>query len=190
MNAYTRSYAAAANRNTDQIIINSALAAASTGVDGGDSTSFDTSGYRIAHASVGLTLAKIIGAKKRLVAAENDPMQPWYFAYGSEQLEELLLDPLITSNDYNSVKMLVRGDINTFMGFEWIQTELLTVASEIRSCLAWVRDSLLLGISEDIVGDVGRRRDKNNGLQLLYTMDMGATRMDEVGVVEIQCDES
>jgi len=48
---------------------------------------------------------------------------------------------------------------------------------------------MLLGISADISGSVERRPDKNNGLQVQYTLDMGATRMDETGVVEIQCTE-
>jgi hypothetical protein len=102
----------------------------------------------------------------------------------------LLNDSTITSADYNSVKMLVSGEINTFMGFNWIHTEQLGVASSIRTCLAWCQDAVLLGISTEASGDVSRRPDKNNGLQVSYSMDQGATRMNEVGCVEILCDES
>jgi hypothetical protein len=190
INMYTQSYSAAAARKTDKIIIDAASGTAYTGVDGGTGTSHPGGDYQVAHGSLGLTLAKIITARKVLVAAENNPSQGWYFAYGAEQLEDLLNDSTITSADYNSVKMLVSGEMNTFMGFTWIHTEQLTVSSSIRTCLAWCQDALLLGISTDVSGDVSRRPDKNNGLQVSYTMDQGATRMNEVGVVEVLCDES
>jgi hypothetical protein len=157
-------------------------------VDGGTPVSFPAA-YTIAAGGNGLTLGKIINAKKILKIAENDPMQPWYLAYTGEQLEDVLNDSTITSADYNSVRALQTGEINTFMGFTWVHTQLLPVAATVRSCYAWVRDCMLLGISTDISGAVDRRPDKNNGLQLQYTMDLGATRMDETGVVEILCQE-
>ncbi len=189
MNAYTRSYAAAANRNTDQIIIDAFLASASTGVDGGTSVAHPGGTYQIAHGGVGLTLSKIVQAKKVLVAAENDKTMPWYFVYGAEELEDLLIDSTITSADYNTVRMLATGEVNTFMGFNWVHSELLALSGTTRSCIAFVRDSMLLGITDEIEGSVDRRADMNNGLQLQYTMDMGATRMDETGVVEVQVTE-
>ena len=190
INMYTQSYSAAAARKTDKIIIEAASATAYTGVDGGTGTAHPGGDFEIAHASQGMTLDKIITAKKVLVAQENNPNQGWYIAYGAEQLEDLLNDSTITSADYNSVKTLVSGEINSFMGFTWLHTEQLTVASSIRTCLAWCQDALLLGVSTDVSGDVSRRADKNNGLQVSYTMDMGATRMNEVGVVEILCSEA
>lgn len=189
VNAYTRSYAAAANRQMDQVIIDAALASASTGVDGGTSTAFDTTNYQIAHGSVGLTIAKLAESKKILDAAENDPMIPRYFILGSEQMEDLMNNTTVTSADYNTVRALVRGELDTFMGFQFIRSELLSLSGTTRSCLAYARDSLLLGISTDITGSVDRRPDKNNSLQVMYTMDVGATRMDETGVVEVQCTE-
>ena len=189
INSYTQSFAAAANRQTDQTIIDAFTATASTGVDGGDDTGFPGGDYQIAHGSLGLTLAKIITAKKVLKAAENDPDQPWYIVYTAEQLEDLLNDSTITSADYNSVKMLTTGEVNSFMGFTWVHSELLPISSTTRSCYAWARNSMLLGVSADIAGAVDRRADKNNGLQVQYTLDMGATRMDETGVVEILCTE-
>ena len=188
INAYTKSYAAAANRKKDKIIIDAFDATAYTGVDGTSTSAFD-SNYSIAHGSAGLTLAKIVQAKKILKAAENDPDQPWYIAYSAEQLEDILNDSTITSADYNSVRLLQQGEVNSFMGFQWIHTEQLPAASSVRSCFAWVRDCMLLGTSTEISGSVDRRPDKNNGLQVAYTMDMGATRMDETGVVRIYCSE-
>jgi hypothetical protein len=109
--------------------------------------------------------------------------------YTAEQLEDVLNDSTITSADYNSVRLLQQGEINSFLGFTWLHSEQLPISSTTRSCYAWVRDSMLLGVSTEISGSVDRRPDKNNGLQVSYTMDMGATRMDETGVVEIQCTE-
>jgi hypothetical protein len=48
----------------------------------------------------------------------------------------------------------------------------------------------LLAIGLDIVTDVGPRRDKNMATQVYLGMSIGATRMDEKGIVEIDCKES
>jgi hypothetical protein len=189
INSYTQSYAAAAARKTDKIIIDAFTATAYSGVDGTGTEAHPGGDYQIAHGSLGMTLAKIITAKKVLKAAENNPDQGWYIVYSAEQLEDLLNDSTITSADYNSVRLLQQGEINSFMGFQWLHSEQLPISSTTRSCYAWCADSMLLGISTDASGDVSRRPDKNNGLQVSYSLDMGATRLNEVGVVEILCTE-
>ena len=55
--------------------------------------------------------------------------------------------------------------------------------------IAYARDSLLLGITNDITASVSIRNDKNDALQVAFTQDIGATRMDEKGVVRILCAE-
>ena len=73
-NDYTRVFAYAFGRAIDDVIVASAFAASSTGVDGGTSTSFDTTNYQIASGSVGLTLAKLIQANKILREADKRPV--------------------------------------------------------------------------------------------------------------------
>lgn len=188
-NDYTRVFAAAFGRAIDQVIIDAAFATALTGVSGGTSTTFDTSGYQIAAGAVGLTLAKIIQANKILREAENDPEEGFFLAVSQEQIEDVLNDGTITSADYNSVRLLMSGDITEFMGFTWIPTERLGTASGERRVIAWAKNSLLLGVGKEPSGRISERDDKSYATQVFYSMDIGATRMDETGVVEILCVE-
>ncbi len=188
-NDYTRVFAAAFGRAIDQVIIDAAFATAFTGENGGTSTAHPGGTYQIAAGAVGLTLAKIIQANKVLRAAENDPEEGFFLAVSQEQIEDVLNDGTITSADYNSVRLLMSGDITEFMGFTWINTERLGTASGERRVIAWAKNSLLLGLGKEPSGRISERDDKSYSTQVFYSMDIGATRMDETGVVEILCTE-
>ncbi len=187
---YQRVFAAAFGRAVDDVIIASAFAAASTGVDGGTSTVFVTGTYQIASSSVGLTLEKLINANELLRAAENDPDEGFFIAVSQRQIRDMLNDSTITSADYNSVRLLMSGEVTEFMGFTWIPTERLSTASSERQVIAWAKNSLLLGIGKEPTGRISERDDKSYATQVFYSMDIGATRMDETGVVEILCTET
>jgi hypothetical protein len=107
----------------------------------------------------------------------------------------------VTSSDYNTVKALVQGEIDTFLGFTFVKidgaridgTKILpttTVGGSIRKCIAWQRDCLLIGLGSSPSARITERPDKNYATQVFYSMSIGATRMQEVGVVEIDCQES
>jgi hypothetical protein len=183
---YVVNAVAAMNRAIDDAIILAALATAYGGVDGSSSYTFDTSSYRIAHGSAGLSLAKLASAKEILDAAENDPDEERYFILNAKQLAVLLQVTEVKSADYNTVKALVQGQLDTFMGFKFIRTERLAVASSVRSCLAYSKNSILVGVGTDVITRVSERADKNYSTQVYCGMNIGATRMDEKGVVEVQ----
>lgn len=65
-----------------------------------------------------LDLATITAAAKKLNAVEA-PMEERYFVIHEGGLNQLLNDSTITSQDYNSVRLLMTGEIDTFMGFKW-----------------------------------------------------------------------
>ena len=188
-NDYTRVFAAAFGRAIDDVIIASALASSSTGVDGGTSTVHPGGDFQIAVGGTGLTLAKLIEANRVLRAAENDPDEGFMIAVSQKQIEDLLGDTTVTSADYNSIRLLTTGEIDTFMGFKFIPTERLGTSGGDRQVLAWAKNSLLLGIGAEPSGRIDERPDKNYSTQVFYSMDIGATRMDETGVIEILCDE-
>ncbi len=76
------------------------------------------------------------------------------------------------------------------MGFEFIVTNRLSKASNIRSCFAWAEDGLTLAIGKDVMARIDERSDKGYATQVYYCMSIGATRMEEEKVVQIDCDES
>ena len=179
----------AMNRAIDDAIITAASGTAYGGVAGATSYTFDTTYKRVAHASSGLTLAKLLSVKQMLDTDEV-PDEGRCMVIGSKGLSDLLDLAEVGSADYNTVKALVRGEVDTFLGFKFIRSERLTLASNVRTNLAWQRDSMLLAIGADVIVDVGPRRDKNMAVQVYLGMSIGAVRMDEDGVVELQSYEA
>ncbi|GAH48044.1 unnamed protein product, partial [marine sediment metagenome] len=66
----------------------------------------------------------LLGAKQILDEAEAPP-EDRYFVCTSESIIDLLGTTEVTSADYNTVKALVAGQINSFLGFTFKQTELI-----------------------------------------------------------------
>ena len=185
---YARAAAAAMGRQMDDTIIAAANGTAYTGSTGSTSTALP-SGQKIAHGSGGLTVAKLVSAKKILDANTIDPSIPRYIAVSPEQIEDLLNITTVTSADYNTVKALVQGDIDTFCGFKFITTTRLTDDGTSRLCLAWAEDGLKLGLGKDVTAQISERPDKSYSTQVYYCMSIGATRMEEEKVVQIACNE-
>ena len=179
----------AMNRAMDDALIAAALATAYGGVDGSTSYAFDTSYNVVAAASAGMTIAKLRSAKQILDGNEVDD-EDRFCVIGSKQLGDLLGTTEVSSSDYNSVKALVNGQVDTFLGFKFVRSERLGLSSTTRKCIAGQKNSLLLAIGLDVITDVGPRRDKNMAVQVYLGMSIGATRMDEKGIVEIDCIES
>jgi hypothetical protein len=86
----------------DDVIIDALGGTAKTGKDGTTSTTFP-SGQKIAHASGGLTIAKLVSAKKLLDAQSVDPSIKRYIVVSPEQIEDLLNNTTVTSSDFNTV---------------------------------------------------------------------------------------
>lgn len=187
-NAYVQTHINALGRQMDDVIITAATGTAYEGETGGTSTSFPA-GQQIAHGSAGMTVAKLRTAKQILDENEVGD-EPRYVACTAEQINDLLGETEVTSSDYNTVKALVQGEVDTFMGFTFIRSERLAKASTTRSCLAWSRSGLLLAVGMDIMTDISERKDKSLATQVYACATFGATRMYEEKVVEIQCTEA
>ena len=179
----------ALGRAMDDLIITAALGTAMTGENGSTSTSFATATQQIAVGGTGLTIAKLRQARRILMGNEVDvAMDPLYIAVTATQLDELLGTTEVTSSDYNTVKTLVSGDIDTFLGFKFIQCERLgTDGSGDRRCIAWAKSGLHLGMWNDITTKISERADKSYATQVYVKGTFGATRTEEKKVVEIIC---
>ena len=191
--SYAQAAAAAMGRAMDDVIITAALGTASTGETGSGSATLDATANMVGSASSndGLTIAKLTEAKRKMDLNDVDPSIPRYIAVGPKQIEDLLGTTQVTSSDFNTIKALVQGDVDTFMGFQFIMTNRLSIDSnDIRSCFAWAEDGITLGIGKDEQGRIDERNDKGYATQVYYCMDIGAVRMEEAKVVKIFCDET
>lgn len=188
---YAINGAYALGRAMDSLIISAALGTAKTGENGTTNTAFDTANQQIAAGAAGLTIAKLREAKKILMENEVDvEMDPLYIAVTAAQMDDLLGTTEVTSSDYNTVKALVQGQVDSFMGFKFIHTELLGVdGSSARRVIAWAKSGLHVGMWNDINSRIDQRADKSYATQVYVKGTFGATRTEEGKVVEILCAE-
>ena len=188
---YARNAVMSFNRKRDLLIIQAALGTAKTGKAGGTSTTLPST-QKIAHGSAGLTIAKLLEAKEILDENEVDEQITRYIATTAKQITELLNTTEVKSSDYNTVKALAAGQIDSYLGFQFLRSEQLTLDSTPnRQVIAWAEDGIL--ISQGTGGTVTRiseRGDKNYSVQVFREETFGATRMEEKKVVEIACVES
>lgn len=186
---YAKAGAYAMGRTMDDVIIAAATGNAFGGVSGGSTIALPA-GQKIAHGSAGLTIAKLIEAKEKLDAANVDPDEARTLVCSAKQISNLLGTTQITSSDFNSVKALVQGDIDTFMGFRFIRSERLgTDANGNRQVLAFTNTSMGLALGKDIQTKISERADKNYSTQVYLCMTIGATRVEDEKVLEIACTE-
>ncbi len=186
--SYAMAAAAAMGRAIDDEIIAAATGTAFTGETGSTSTALPA-GQQIAAGGTDMTVAKLREAKKILDLADVDPSIPRYIAVGPNQIESLLGDTNVTSSDFNTVKALVQGDVNQFMGFTFIMSNRLSLSGSTRTCFAWAEDGMALAIGRDVNARIDERADKGYSTQVYYAMSVGSTRMEEEKVVQIDCAE-
>jgi hypothetical protein len=191
------------NRLVDQTIINAMTATAFTGKDGTTQVSFpSTQQVPVDYTPTGttpdsnLTLDKLIRAKEIFlnnnvgIEPDGDGNTPLWLAIGPDQHSALLRMSQVQSADFNAVRPLVTGMVGQFMGFNFIVSNLLPVASgAVRSCYAWVKSGVILGFNQQPVVKVAERPDLRHDTQMYFKADLGAVRTEEVKVVEILCDE-
>ena len=128
----------AIGRRQDQLILDALLAG---------------KGSTVGHGSADLTVAKLRAAKKTL-DTNNVPPEDRHMIIHANNLSSLLSETSVTSADFNTVRALVSGELDTFLGFKFHtigdRTEggLEINASSHRKCLAFHKDAI--GYAEGI----------------------------------------
>ena len=191
-NFYVRMAMWAMGRAMDDRQIDAWFEAATEGEEGATSTAFPA-GNQIAASvgpSTGLNLTKMLNAKELLDEGETDPDVPRFGAISADQVTDLLNTTQIQSIDYNSVKALVEGKINTFCGFEFVRSERLDAdGSSDRRCAFYTEAANGFETGQDVVVDVGVRRDKNLATQIYVCMGIAAVRIEDAQIMEVKCTE-
>ena len=195
---YSLNAAMAMGRAIDDEIIRAASDDSSkTGVDGTDNTALPA-GQSIAvdyvesgaDTASNLTVAKLRRARDQFGINDVDMDETLHLVVAQSQITALLRDDEVTSADFNTVRALVNGEINTYMGFQFHRTQLLTIdANNVRTCIAYPASGVMLGLGQDIKARIAERADKSFSTYVFYSMSIGATRLEEVKVVEILADE-
>lgn len=191
-----QSHAQAYARTCDTIIIGALGGTAYTGTTGTTATVLPA-GQKVAvnyvesgtAANSGLTIAKLRAAKFLFDSNEIDEEEERIMVVSAKQLQDLLRTIEVTSQDYNSVRALVDGQLNTFMGFKFRRSQLLGKVSTVRSCYAYVKSGVILA-ERGLKTHMDVRTDLSHSLQIRSVASLAAVRMEEKKVVEIACDEA
>jgi hypothetical protein len=192
--SYAKAAAAAMGRSMDDVIIAAMGGSADTGVAGGTAVALPAGQIVGATDQTdGLTIAKLLDAKLILDNADVDPSLKRYIVCGPQQIQDLLNTTEVKNSDFNTVKALAQGSINSFMGFDFIMsTRLVKDATHTtdREIYAFTEDAVKLAIGSDVKARIDERNDKSYATQVYYSMAIGATRMEEEKVVQIKCNEA
>lgn len=196
-----RAEAMAAGRKIDEIIINAFDGTASAGKNGTLSVPFPASqiinrpgGGGIPTA--GMSIETLRELRYRFESVEVDPEATIYLVIDAKAKQQFLEDDKLTNADYTTVQALVRGQINSFMGFTFITSQRIKRFDASENQIALDEESNLLGtpvfgralaytqeaITLGVGSDVSTRVEwvvENGCWQIVTEMAMGATRMEE-----------
>ncbi len=152
------------------------------------------------------SLDTLLDLKLKFDAAEVED-ENRHIIMPSLELNYLLREDKMTSADFATVKALVRGEINQFMGFTFHRSERLpvltsaittadladgsigdgagTIAAGSRRSVAFAASAMIAGVGADLTARVTEMPNKHYANQVYLSMSLGAMRMEEVKVVEI-----
>jgi len=142
--------------------------------------------------NTGLTTTKIRRAAK-LLNAQGVPTYDRTFVCSATGLEQLLGTTVVTNSDYNSIKALVAGEIDTWMGFKFVVLPdgIINVDSNnIADYFAFQKTGICFGMLEELFLRVEERADKSYSKQIYYEINAGAGRLEEAKVIKVRSDES
>jgi hypothetical protein len=192
-NPYTQAGAAAMQRAIDDAILEAIFGTNYTGENGTTAESFSST-YEVAVATGGaassLNVAKLQKGIELLIRAnKGELMESVYGAISSYEHDALLKEIQVVSKEFGASAVLQDGKVKRFMGTDFILTERLSIVSGNRLVPMWLKSGMHLGKWQDMVTDIGPRRDKSMATQIYLCMTLGATRTQLGKQIKVLCDD-
>ncbi len=171
----------AIGRRMDQLVLD-ALNASSTSL---------TVATTVGGAGTNMNIEKLIEAKK-LLDANNVPSEGRCMIIHANNLAGMLGETEITSSDFATVKALVSGEVDTFMGFKFVtlgdRDEGGLPLPSTRTCFAFHKDAMGMGIGMNQKSEINYIAEKTSFL-VSSMFSAGAVAIDDEGIVKISCTE-
>jgi hypothetical protein len=186
---YAVNGAYAMGRAIDDEIIGAFFGTSKTGENGSTDEAF--SGNTVSAGSTGaLEIGQLLEGKRLLMENEVDLDNDQIFmAIPAEQHEDLLGMSQIQTIDSNSTKVLVDGQVRSFLGINFITTQRLdTSVAASQDCPMWAKSGMHLTVWNDITTKVEERADKSFATQVYVKGTFGATRLELGKVVKVVAD--
>ena len=193
---YVKNAVMAAGRKFDTLILSAFGATAKTGETGATSTSA-TAGNEVDVATGGansrLNVQKIKAVRELMETNYVDfETEEAFIGITAKDASALRDDIQYIGKDFKNgdAPVLVDGQITQFLGFKFIQSELIeTVLAGTNEVTlpVWVKSGMHLGLWNDIENSVSKRNDLQGEPWQLYTkLTAGATRLEENKVYAIE----
>lgn len=190
--AYTIAAAQSLARQIDTTIGAALVGTAYYGETGTSSITLGTDAIsgisHIAGTPATLTFARVRNAKM-ILDKENVEMEDRFFITSPAGLSSLLGETAATSSDYAAVKALVRGEIDSWMGFKWVTSTAMPVSGTKSTCAAFQKYGICVAMSAEPVVRTDERNDLSYSWQVYYELNMGAVRLEEARVVKVDITE-
>ncbi len=186
---YAVNGAYALGRAIDDEIIGAFFGTSKTGENGSTDEAF--SGNTVSAGTTGaLEIGQLLEGKRILMENEVDLDNDQIFmAITAEQHEDLLGMSQIQTIDSNSTKVLVDGQVRSFLGINFITTQRLdTSVAASQDCPMWAKSGMHLCTWNDITTKISEREDKSYATQVYCKNTIGATRLELGKVVKIVAD--
>jgi hypothetical protein len=189
--AYAVNAVKALKRTYDDLVIEAFDADAKSGENGTDTVLFtDEDAGDEDFSAAAMDIDDLLTLKQKLDEQEV-PADGRFILVAPSVLSQLLRDSEVSSADFNSVKTLVRGEINTYLGFTFITSNRLpTVASTDKYGFAWHKDSMGVAVGMPIKTNISIRDDLSYATQVYASLTMGAVRLQGAGVVRYRFDDN
>jgi hypothetical protein len=174
--AYTIAAARSLGRRIDDVIIAAAVATDTKSGETGSTTAPTTTTILVSAANI--TMTSILAWKKALDLKDVEE-EDRYAIISPAALSSLLDVTEIGSADYNSVKALVKGDVATFLGINWITSTRLAENSSTLIGLVYQKNALCLAMAEQPLVRTDERTDLSYSWQIYYELNCGCVRLEE-----------
>lgn len=170
-------------RRQDQLIIDALV---------GSGTSL-TVASSIGGANTNMNLDKLLSAKRQM-DAKNVPPTDRFVVIHANNLASLLDETEVKSSDFNTVKALVAGQVDTYLGFKFITVGDrdeggLPLSSGDRKVYAFHKQAVGMAEGMGLTTRIDYIPEKTSYL-VASMFSAGAVAIDAEGIVEITCDEN
>ena len=187
----TQSLSMAWARKMDETIKNAFFAKAIVGEDGDAEKEFKATNIVNSDVgdTVGLNIEKILAGMEILKA--SDYLQPGDMVtcpVTAKQWRDLMKEMKYTNIEYANTKTLPSGILVPYLGVNFVEYQGLDADSEGNTLVPlYVKRAMFIGTPGLKKVRVGERGDKSYANQIYIEGSVGATRLDEDGVVQIKC---
>ena len=200
-NPYAVAQAKALGRTMDDRIIAAALGTAKAGEDQGTDVEFKDDSISINGDGTATTLGTLavvativdMSLQKMLLMAQIfnqedvDADIRKYWSVNPKSISDMLDLTEIGSSDFNTVKALVGGNVEFYMGFNFFWSNRITkdaVTETGYRSFAWAEDGIIFGKQKSIFSRITEESTRNYATQVYSEMSNGAVRLEGAKVHE------